>query len=116
MAIFFQLQKNSQYIWPAASASNTTTTTRNSREFTSKSASPGSCLNVDFSTYTATHQWTKMVECAEFVGAKRSKHTVVAYKDAMFVFGGDNGKSMLNDLIRFGVKDKSWGRACATGK
>ncbi|XP_023301792.2 leucine-zipper-like transcriptional regulator 1 homolog [Lucilia cuprina] len=85
----------------------------------SKSVSPGSyscnALNVDFSTYTATHQWTKMLECAEFVGAKRSKHTVVAYKDAMYVFGGDNGKTMLNDLIRFGVKDKSWGRACATG-
>ncbi|KAH8339575.1 hypothetical protein KR074_011814 [Drosophila pseudoananassae] len=82
-------------------------------------ASPGSyscnALNVDFSSYTATHQWTRMLECAEFVGAKRSKHTVVAYKDAMFVFGGDNGKNMLNDLIRFGVKDKSWGRACATG-
>lgn len=46
---------------------------------------------------------------------RRSKHTVVSYKDAMFVFGGDNGKNMLNDLIRFGVKDKSWGRACATG-
>ncbi|XP_037815863.1 leucine-zipper-like transcriptional regulator 1 homolog [Lucilia sericata] len=85
----------------------------------SKSVSPGSyscnALNVDFTTYTATHQWTKMLECAEFVGAKRSKHTVVAYKDAMYVFGGDNGKTMLNDLIRFGVKDKSWGRACATG-
>lgn len=40
----------------------------------SKSVSPGSyscnALNVDFSTYTATHQWTKMLECAEFVGAK----------------------------------------------
>ncbi|XP_068154668.1 leucine-zipper-like transcriptional regulator 1 homolog [Drosophila tropicalis] len=84
-----------------------------------KAVSPGSyscnALNVDFSSYTATHQWTRMLECAEFVGAKRSKHTVVAYKDAMFVFGGDNGKNMLNDLIRFGVKDKSWGRACATG-
>ncbi|XP_067636209.1 leucine-zipper-like transcriptional regulator 1 homolog [Eurosta solidaginis] len=84
-----------------------------------KSISPGSCslnaLNIDFGSYTATHQWTKMLECAEFVGAKRSKHTVVAYKDAMYVFGGDNGKTMLNDLIRFGVKDKSWGRACATG-
>lgn len=50
-----------------------------------------------------------------FVSFRRSKHTVVAYKDAMYVFGGDNGKTMLNDLIRFGVKDKSWGRACATG-
>lgn len=43
----------------------------------SKSVSPGSyscnALNVDFSTYTATHQWTKMLECAEFVGAKLEK-------------------------------------------
>lgn len=46
---------------------------------------------------------------------RRSKHTVVSYKDAIYVFGGDNGKSMLNDLIRFDVKDKSWGRAFATG-
>lgn len=45
---------------------------------------------------------------------RRSKHTTVAYKDAIYVFGGDNGKSMLNDLIRFDVKDKSWGRACVT--
>ena len=33
----------------------------------------------------------------------------------MYVFGGDNGKAMLNDLIRFDVKEKSWGRAFATG-
>ena len=24
----------------------------------------------------------------------------VAYKDAVYVFGGDNGRSMLNDLLR----------------
>ena len=39
-----------------------------------KSISPGSysmnALNVDFSSYMATHQWSKMLECAEFVGAK----------------------------------------------
>lgn len=39
-----------------------------------KANSPGSyscnALNVDFSSYTATHQWTRMLECAEFVGAK----------------------------------------------
>lgn len=46
---------------------------------------------------------------------RRSKHTVVAYKDAIYVFGGDNGISMLNDLLRFDVKEKSWGRALATG-
>lgn len=47
---------------------------------------------------------------------RRSKHTVVAYKDAIYVFGGDNGKRMLNDLIRFDVKDKSWQNAFATGQ
>lgn len=39
----------------------------------------------------------------------------MAYNDAIYVFGGDNGKNMLNDLIRFDVKDKSWGRAFSTG-
>jgi hypothetical protein len=33
----------------------------------------------------------------------------------VYVFGGDNGKSMLCDLIRFDVKEKSWGRAFAIG-
>merc|ERR1719228_1068914 len=40
----------------------------------------------------------------------RCGHTVVAYKDALYVFGGKNGKS-LNDLLRFDVKEKSWCRA-----
>lgn len=39
---------------------------------------------------------------------RRSKHTAVAYKNAIYVFGGDNGKSMLNDLIRFDIKELSW--------
>uniref|UniRef100_A0A452TBK4 Leucine zipper like transcription regulator 1 n=1 Tax=Ursus maritimus TaxID=29073 RepID=A0A452TBK4_URSMA len=47
--------------------------------------------------------------------SRRSKHTVVAYKDAIYVFGGDNGKTMLNDLLRFDVKDCSWCRAFTTG-
>lgn len=47
---------------------------------------------------------------------RRSKHTVVAYKDAIYVFGGDNGKNMLNDLLRFDVKEQSWGRAFSTGQ
>ncbi len=56
-----------------------------------------------------------MPDCAEFVGSRRSKHTCVAYKDAVYVFGGDNGKCMLNDLLIFDVKEKSWGRACSVG-
>lgn len=73
------------------------------------------CLTLDFGPFETVHRWKCMPECDEFVGARRSKHTVVAYKEAVYVFGGDNGKNMLNDLLRFGVKDKSWGRAFATG-
>lgn len=46
---------------------------------------------------------------------RRSKHTVVAYKEAIYVFGGDNGKTMLNDLLRFDTVEQSWGRAFVTG-
>ena len=73
------------------------------------------CLTLDFGPFETVNKWRKMPVCDEFVGAKRSKHTVVAYKDAVYVFGGDNGRSMLNDLIRFDVKEKSWGRAVSNG-
>ncbi|XP_011498946.1 PREDICTED: leucine-zipper-like transcriptional regulator 1 [Ceratosolen solmsi marchali] len=73
------------------------------------------CLTLDFGPFETVHRWQQMPECDEFVGARRSKHTVVAYKDAIYVFGGDNGKRMLNDLLRFDVKEKSWGRAFAIG-
>ncbi|KAK3599084.1 hypothetical protein CHS0354_024412 [Potamilus streckersoni] len=73
------------------------------------------CLTLDFGPFETVHRWKMMPECDEFVGARRSKHTVVAYKEAIYVFGGDNGKNMLNDLLRFDVKDKSWGRAFTTG-
>ncbi|XP_046979238.1 leucine-zipper-like transcriptional regulator 1 isoform X1 [Schistocerca americana] len=72
-------------------------------------------LTLDFGPFETVHRWVRMPECDEFVGARRSKHTVVAYSDAIYVFGGDNGKSMLNDLLRFDVKEKSWGRAFSTG-
>ncbi|XP_063992111.1 leucine-zipper-like transcriptional regulator 1 [Diachasmimorpha longicaudata] len=73
------------------------------------------CLTLDFGPFGTVHRWQQMPDCDEFVGARRSKHTVVSYKDAIYVFGGDNGKRMLNDLLRFDVKEKSWGRAFATG-
>jgi hypothetical protein len=47
--------------------------------------------------------------------SRRSKHTVVAYGDAIYVFGGDNGKSMLNDMLIFDVKEKSWRRGICMG-
>ncbi|CAG0881340.1 unnamed protein product [Darwinula stevensoni] len=73
------------------------------------------CLTLDFGPFETVHRWRRMPDCDEFVGARRSKHTVVAYKDAIYVFGGDNGKTMLNDLLRFDCKEKSWGRAFAIG-
>lgn len=39
----------------------------------------------------------------------------MAFRDGIYVFGGDNGKVMLNDLLRFDVKEKSWGRAVSNG-
>ncbi|KAI5702743.1 hypothetical protein M8J75_003565 [Diaphorina citri] len=62
-----------------------------------------------------SHKWIRMPDCDEFVGARRSKHTLVAYKDSILVFGGDNGNKMLNDLLRFDVKEKSWTTAFCNG-
>ncbi|XP_076180349.1 leucine zipper like transcription regulator 1 isoform X1 [Ptiloglossa arizonensis] len=73
------------------------------------------CLTLDLGSFKTVHRWQRMPDCDEFVGARRSKHTAVAYEDAIYVFGGDNSKSMLNDLLRFDVKEKSWGRALAAG-
>jgi len=98
--------------------------------------------NLNFGPFETVHQWKQMPECDEFVGCRyvnlknmsvmnieivsyiiilflffrRSKHTVVAYKDAIYVFGGDNGKTMLNDLLRFDIREKSWGRAFSNGQ
>ncbi|KAG6449738.1 leucine-zipper-like transcriptional regulator 1 [Manduca sexta] len=72
-------------------------------------------LRMEFGPFETVHKWKRMSECYEFVGARRSKHTAVAYKDALYVFGGDNGKSMLNDLIRFDIREKSWTKTGCMG-
>ncbi|EGI64612.1 Leucine-zipper-like transcriptional regulator 1 [Acromyrmex echinatior] len=64
-------------------------------------------MTLNFGPFETVHRWQRMPE--------RSKHTMVAYNDDIYVFGGDNGKRMLNDVLRFDVKEKSWGRALATG-
>uniref|UniRef100_A0A8C9PHI8 Leucine zipper like transcription regulator 1 n=1 Tax=Spermophilus dauricus TaxID=99837 RepID=A0A8C9PHI8_SPEDA len=48
-------------------------------------------LTLNFGPFETVHRWRRLPPCDEFVGARRSKHTVVAYKDAIYVFGGDNG-------------------------
>lgn len=72
-------------------------------------------LTLEFGPSETVHQWSKLPECDDLVGSKRSKHTVVAWGELLYVFGGDNGKRMLNDLLRFDIKDCSWGRVVTTG-
>ena len=52
----------------------------------------GDSLTLDFGPFETMFRWRKMPECDEFVGARRSKHTMVAFKEAVYVFGGDNGR------------------------
>eukprot|EP00058_Branchiostoma_floridae_P024575 XP_002610065.1 hypothetical protein BRAFLDRAFT_125683 [Branchiostoma floridae] len=51
-------------------------------------------MTLDFGPFETVHRWRKLPPCDEFVGAR---------------------KNMLNDLLRFDVKDCSWGRAFTTG-
>ena len=69
-----------------------------------------SSVNDSFECTYEDMKWEKVNECDKFVGAPRSKHAVVSYKGAVYVFGGDNGKEMLNDLLRFDIKEKSWSK------
>lgn len=62
------------------------------------------------------HCWKKLSSCEEFVGAKRSKHTIVAWNEKLYVFGGDNGRRMLNDFLVSHIRDSSWARVVFTGE
>ena len=70
---------------------------------------------LDFSLKEPPHSWKQLQSCEEFVGAKRSKHTMVAWDDKVYVFGGDDGKRMLNDFLVSHVNDSSWARVVITG-
>ena len=73
-------------------------------------------LTLDFSPKESLHHWTQLQSCEEFVGAKRSKHTMGAWNDRIYVFGGDNGKKMLNDFLVCHVTESSWARVVYTGQ
>eukprot|EP00094_Tigriopus_californicus_P002749 TCALIF_02651-PA protein Name:"Similar to LZTR1 Leucine-zipper-like transcriptional regulator 1 (Homo sapiens)" AED:0.15 eAED:0.32 QI:1/0.33/0/1/1/0.75/4/0/1163 len=94
----------------SSSYSGTTATVANATEEEEESI-----ITLDFGPFETVNRWLKMPDCDEFVGARRSKHTVVSHNDFVYVFGGDNGRSMLNDLLIFDVKEKSWQRALSTG-
>ena len=68
-------------------------------------------MTLDFGSHDPINKWEQLMELDEFVASRRSKHTIVQFNESsIYVFGGDNGRDMLNDLIRYDVEDKSWGR------
>ena len=73
-------------------------------------------LSLNFTPRTPFNLWKKLSSCEEFVGAKRSKHTIVAWNDRIYVFGGDNGRRMLNDFLVSHIRDSSWARVVYTGE
>ena len=73
-------------------------------------------LTLNFGPAEPIHCWKKLSGCEEFVGARRSKHTIVAWNDRIYVFGGDNGRRMLNDFLVSHIRDSSWARVVFTGK
>lgn len=73
-------------------------------------------IALNFNPREPLHKWRKLSSCEEFVGTKRSKHTIVAWNDRIYVFGGDNGRRMLNDFLVSHIHDSSWARVVYTGE
>lgn len=73
-------------------------------------------MDLNFNPREPLHKWKKLSSCEEFVGTKRSKHTIVAWNDRIYVFGGDNGRRMLNDFLVSHIHDSSWARVVYTGE
>ncbi len=73
-------------------------------------------LILKFGSSEPIHCWKKLSSCEEFVGYRRSKHTIVAWNDKVYVFGGDNGRHMLNDFLVSHIRDSSWARVVYTGE
>lgn len=48
----------------------------------STSSAQANSNNSDFNLGDNINQWKKYLEVDEFVGARRSKHTMISYKDA----------------------------------
>ncbi len=72
-------------------------------------------MTLNFTRRMSSNLWKKLSSCEEFVGAKRSKHTIVAWNNRIYVFGGDNGRRMLNDFLVSHIRDSSWARVVYTG-
>lgn len=53
------------------------------------------------------YSWEKISTNVSLVTG-RSKHTAVAYKDNVFIFGGRTASVVLNDFLKFDVSQESW--------
>jgi hypothetical protein len=84
-----------------------------SSTISSTASSSSTQINAFETNLQCSHNfWVKMSECDEqFIGPKRSKHTMVAYNNSLYIFGGDNGKQMLNDLICYDCVNNAWSKA-----
>ncbi len=75
----------------------------------SQGRATGSFFN-DMWQYTIrTHRWTKLVPASDAVPRKRSSHTMTFALNALWVFGGQNGRGVLmDDMWRFSLDDSKW--------
>eukprot|EP00128_Syssomonas_multiformis_P000784 Colp12_sorted_trinity150504_noHs@35342 len=54
-------------------------------------------------------------ECPNYPGYGINKHTTVAHGEKVYIFGGDDGHKMLNDLVRYNVEQKTWSKVYTSG-
>jgi len=52
---------------------------------TSESENSVDCLTLDFGPFEAVNRWQKMPDVNKFVGAPRSKHTIVTFNNGIYV-------------------------------
>ena len=51
----------------------------------SESENSVDCLTLDFGPFEAVNSWQKMPDVNKFVGAPRSKHTIVTFNNGIYV-------------------------------
>lgn len=59
--------------------------------------------------------WKEVQACGELPCARHS-HSLVAYGDKLYLFGGYNGERALGDLYSFDVQDNKWAEVKTVGK
>lgn len=87
-------------------------------DYTESEEMSADCLTLEFGPRSAdaANHWRLLSAADDFTQfARRSKHTLVAYNNALYVFGGDSGKTMLNDLLKYDIRTGKWSRLVSAG-